>query len=124
MPNTVEGPSIKAFSKQIFCVETVSKNVVDPPGWLNIGTRDVVGVEDVLLVLVITLEGNIDLETVGEPTSRSERLTSKSAKAAFGTLGISSTKVFTSDKSNPSISANLKKDQLKSKIILRDTKPT
>jgi len=107
MPNTVEGPSMKAFSKQIFCFETVSKNVVDPPGWLNIGTRDLVGVEDVLLVLVITLEGNIDLETVGDPTSRSDRLTSKSAKAAFGTLGISSTKVFTSDKSNPSISANL-----------------
>ena len=113
---------MKAFSKQIFCFETVSKNVVDPPGWLNIGTRDFVGVEDVLLVF--TVGENIGLETVGEPTSRSERLTSKSAKAAFGTLGISSTKVFTSDKSNPSISANLKKDQLKSKIILRDTKPT
>ena len=101
---------MKAFSRQIFCLETVSKNVVDPPGWLNIGMRDMVESEDVLCLLLV-IEENIDLATTGEPTSRSERLTSKSAKAAFGTLGISSTKVFTSDKSNPRISANLEINQ-------------
>ena len=79
MPNTVLGPSMKAFSRLIFWARTVSRKVELPPGWVNMGTSEVVA--EVMAELTVTVAGcgNLEAVTTGDPTSISERLTSRSA---------------------------------------------
>ena len=61
-PKIADGPSMKAFSRQIFLSIRVWKKCDSPPGCLNIGTMEVVDTAGVEL-------GRKNCLEIGEPTS-------------------------------------------------------